>query len=95
VSADQMNHIALLAEVLGNAMQVAGARTELKNSLAQLQNANEELETFNHAMVGRENRIIALKEEINQCLAEKGQPPRYTPIWNEQLAPPMPDGASS
>ena len=89
----QLMHISLLAEVFGNALQAAGARSQLKTSLEQVQKANEEMEAFNRAMVGRENRIIALKEEINDCLKELGRPARYPPIWNEPATPPPPGGS--
>ncbi|MFH0953141.1 MAG: response regulator [Verrucomicrobiota bacterium] len=90
VTEAQMMHIALLAEVLGNALQVARAREALRASVEEARHANEELEKFNRAMVGRENRIIELKEEINRLLAERGQAPRYAPVWNragEEAAP--------
>ncbi len=77
VTNNQMSHIALLAEVLGNALQVARAREETNR-------ANEELEAFNRAMVGRELRVIELKEEVNALLNEQGKPNRYEPIWNKQ-----------
>lgn len=90
VTEAQMMHIALLAEVLGNVLQVAHAREALRSSVEEARHANEELEKFNRAMVGRENRIIELKEEINRLLAERGQPPRYAPVWKragEEAAP--------
>jgi PAS domain S-box-containing protein len=42
----------------------------------------QELETFNKAMVGREKRLIELKEEINRLCSELGRPPAYPPVWN-------------
>jgi GAF domain-containing protein len=82
VSESQMYHISLLAEVLGNALQIAGTRAELRESIEKAKLANEELASFNQVMVGRENRMIELKEEINQLLAEQGKPPRYPPVWS-------------
>ena len=79
-----MAHIALLAEVLGNALQVARARADLRKSVDETTRANNELEAFNRAMVGRENRIIELKEEINALLAEQGKPPRYEEVWKNE-----------
>ena len=38
---------------------------------------NEDLTRFNHAMVGREMRMIDLKKEVNELCAQAGQPPRY------------------
>ena len=83
VSEAQMMHIALLAEVLGNALQVARARGALRSAVEDTKRANAELEGFNRAMVGREGRVIELKEEVNQLLAELGRPPQYPPVWNE------------
>ncbi|MDA1013451.1 MAG: response regulator [Planctomycetota bacterium] len=37
----------------------------------------EELTRWNEATLGRENRIRELKQEVNDLLAGKGQPPRY------------------
>ena len=82
----QMYHISLLAEVLGNALQIAGTRAELRDSVARAKRANEELAAFNQVMVGRENRMIELKEEINQLLAEQNKPPRYPPVWDNPQA---------
>ncbi len=83
VSEAQMLHIALLAEVLGNALQVARARGALRGAVEDAKRANVELEGFNRAMVGREGRVIELKEEVNQLLGELGRPPRYPPVWKE------------
>ncbi len=88
----QMIHIAMLAEVLGNALQVARAREALRGSADDARRANEELEAFNRAMVGREGRIIELKEEVNRLLAKFGQAPKYPPVWNEsERGPAAPD----
>ncbi|HBA84426.1 MAG TPA: hypothetical protein DCZ95_10065 [Verrucomicrobia bacterium] len=83
ISASQLYHISLLAEVLGNALQIAGTRSELRDLIEKANRANEELADFNHVMVGRENRMIELKEEINELLAEQGNPPRYPPVWSD------------
>ena len=53
----------------------------------KLRAANEELTRFNEAMVGRELRMIELKQEINALCAQLGQPPRYGPEANEQARP--------
>lgn len=79
----QLNHITLLAEVIGNALQVARAQEALKASVEQTERANQELETFNQAMVGREARVIELKEEVNRLLTERGESPRYPPVWEQ------------
>jgi len=43
----------------------------------ELQNTLNELTLFNQAMVGREIRMIELKQEINDLLANAGQPEKY------------------
>jgi PAS domain S-box-containing protein len=48
-----------------------------KKALTELKQKMEELEKFNRAMVGRENRMIELKEEINELLVKLGQPKKY------------------
>jgi PAS domain S-box-containing protein len=46
---------------------------------AELEQANRELAHFNQAMVGRELRMIEMKNEVNALCARLGQPPRYPP----------------
>ena len=43
----------------------------------ELQVANQELTRFNNAMVGRELRMIELKNEVNELCGSTGQPVRY------------------
>ena len=83
VTEAQMLHIALLAEVVGNALQVARARAALESSMKETHRINRELEQFNQAMVGRESRIIDLKEEVNQLLKEQGRPSKYPAVWQQ------------
>ncbi len=83
VSEGQIIHIALLAEVIGNALQAARTREALRRLLEQQQRALAEIELFNRSMLGRENRIIELKEEVNTLLEELGRPPRYEPVWRQ------------
>jgi|GEM_PF-6327382 len=40
-----------------------------------------ELETFNRTMVGRETRVIELKEEVNRLCAELKRAQAYPPVW--------------
>jgi len=55
------------------------AEEALKRQTAELRARNEELERFNRASVGRELRMIELKQEINQLCQQTGLPPRYAP----------------
>jgi PAS domain S-box-containing protein len=56
--------------------------TSRKQTEEALKRNTEELEAFNKAMIGREGRVIELKEEINRLCAELGRPPAYPPVWS-------------
>jgi PAS domain S-box-containing protein len=49
----------------------------LRQKAADLLASNAELEQFNRAMVGRELRMIELKQEINELCRRLGEPPRH------------------
>jgi PAS domain-containing protein len=51
--------------------------TERKEAEEELAAKMEELEEFNRLAVGREQRMIELKEEINRLLAERGMELKY------------------
>lgn len=53
------------------------ANIELKNHYA-------ELEKFTKTMVGREMRIVELKNQVNELSKELGREYPYPPIWDEQ-----------
>jgi PAS domain S-box-containing protein len=44
---------------------------------AALRATNDELNRFNRVMLGREMRVIELKQEVNALRSRLGQPPRY------------------
>ena len=50
---------------------------QLKQVEEALRASNQELNRFNQAMIGRELRMVELKQEINALRAQLGQPPRY------------------
>lgn len=50
----------------------------IQRQIRELQDANDELFRFNQAAVGREKRIIELKEQVNELCIRIGQPPRYS-----------------
>jgi PAS domain S-box-containing protein len=60
---------------------------EIRQRAEELRATNEELTRFNEAMVGRELRMIDLKQEINELCTRLGQPLRYGPEANAQAAP--------
>ncbi len=51
--------------------------SERKRIEKELKRSMDDLERFNRFMVGREQRNIELKEEINRLCEELGRPPRY------------------
>ena len=53
------------------------AEEALRELNAQLESANTDLTRLNRAMVGRELRMIELKNEVNEVCALAGQPARY------------------
>jgi PAS domain S-box-containing protein len=61
--------------------------TERKLAEEALRASNQELTRFNEAMVGRELRMIELKQEINALCAQFGQPLRYGPEADNQAQP--------
>ena len=51
--------------------------TARKRADAALAEQMEELRRWHEATLGRESRILELKQEVNQLLAEAGKPLRY------------------
>jgi len=61
------------------------ARTqELEHANLKLKTRTDELEAFNTAMTGREQRIIELKEEVNDLCARQNSPEPYPPVWKRE-----------
>jgi len=56
--------------------------TERKAAEIDLKEKMHELEKFNRIMVGRENKMIELKIEINELLFRMKLPPKYHPPQN-------------
>jgi PAS domain S-box-containing protein len=51
--------------------------TERKKTESLLHEQIDELNRWQQAMLGREGRIISIKQEVNELLARSGLPPRY------------------
>ena len=51
--------------------------TERKQAEAQINEQMDELRRWQDVTLGREGRVIELKHEVNQLLAQAGLPPRY------------------
>jgi PAS domain S-box-containing protein len=56
---------------------VAQDITERKQAEEDIKKQLDELQRWHSATLGRENRIIDLKREVNELLAQAGKPPRY------------------
>ena len=57
---------------------------KLKKHEHELQDAVKDLERFNAVTIHREERIIELKDEVNELLSEQNQPLRYTESLQEK-----------
>ncbi len=51
--------------------------TERKQAEEKWKKQMDELISWHNVTIGRENRVIELKKEVNELLAKLGQPPRY------------------
>ncbi len=82
----QAERQAALAAV--NLMEDAlAARRQAEAMSAKLNDQLDELRRWQQAMLGRERRILSVKKEINDLLAEYGQPPRYPSALDEGAQP--------
>ncbi len=57
--------------------------TERKKAEEELQKGMEQLERFNRLAIGRESRIIELKRQVNDLLAELGREHEYRSVENK------------
>jgi len=67
----------------------------VREGTAELRARNEELEQFNRVVVGRELRMIELKQEINELCRRLGEPPRHATDQlqtDSSARPPVPPG---
>ncbi|MEE8558596.1 MAG: hypothetical protein V3T14_12005 [Myxococcota bacterium] len=60
---------------------------ELTRSSLELDTRLEELERFNDLAVGRELKMVELKQEINELCQSIGQPERYDLSFTEEEPP--------
>ncbi len=51
--------------------------TERKQTEEQIRGQLEELQRWRAVTLGREDRVLSLKAEVNELLSEMGRPPRY------------------
>ncbi len=59
-------------------------KTQSLRAKQEIRDRTQELQALNEALVGREARMIELKELVNSLTAELGREPPYPPIWNEE-----------
>jgi PAS domain S-box-containing protein len=76
---------AMLDEERHNGVAFVLDNTERKRAEAQLIEQLDELRRWYSATLGRETRILKLKREVNELLAQTGQPPRYASAESESL----------
>ncbi len=57
--------------------------TERKRTERAMREQLEELERWHAVTLGREGRVIELKQEVNALLAEAGQAPKYSDVYLE------------
>lgn len=76
-----------LEDYKNNLEKMVQKRTkDIEYANQELKKHASELEKFNKAMVGRELKIISLKEEINKLSHELGRTIPYPPVWNDNTS---------
>ena len=81
---DDTKRIIGLVGVHTNITERKRAEEALWQKAEELRARNEELDLFNRGMVGRELRMIELKEEINELCRRLGEPPRHASQESDQ-----------
>lgn len=76
------DRIARLGAAVERALEQKRLRDEGRLADSEIRRQLQELQRWHEAMLGREERIIELKAEVNELLVQQGQPPRYS------IAPP-------
>jgi DNA-binding NtrC family response regulator len=71
---------ARLGQAVEQALQQKKFRDERRRTEAELQNRLQELQRWHEATLGREERIVELKREVNELLAAQNLPPRYASV---------------
>lgn len=70
-----------LRDAAGNITAIVGSGIDVtarKQGEQKIRDQLNELLRWQEVMMNREDRVQALKSEVNELLAERGQPPRYT-----------------
>lgn len=72
------DRIARLGKSVEQALEQKSMREAAKRADEEIREQLRELRRWHEATLGREDRILELKREVNQLLAELQRPPRYT-----------------
>lgn len=72
------DRIARLGSALEQALEQKRLREASRRANEEIRNQLSELRRWHEATLGREERIIELKREVNELLAELRRPPRYS-----------------
>lgn len=72
------DRIARLGPAIEHALEQQRLREERKRADEEIRSQLQELQRWHEAMLGREERILQLKREVNELLAERRQAPRYS-----------------
>ena len=73
-----------MAADISFAMDGYAAIAERDRAVAKMAEQLDELRRWQQVMLGREDRIMAMKKEVNSLLAGQGQPPRYASAVDEE-----------
>jgi len=71
---------ARLGKAVEQALQQKRLRDERRRTEAEFQDQLHELQRWQEATLGREERIMELKREVNELLAAQNLPPRYASV---------------
>ncbi|HWC59721.1 MAG TPA: response regulator [Verrucomicrobiae bacterium] len=74
------DRIARLGTAVEQALEQKRLRDERKRSDEEIRNQLQELQRWHEAMLGREDRVLDLKKEVNELLTRQNLPPRYPEI---------------
>jgi hypothetical protein len=71
------DRLARLGLSINHALTVGRVRRERRQAENKIQNQLRELQRWHEATLGREERILELKNEVNELLIKQSLPPRY------------------
>jgi DNA-binding NtrC family response regulator len=72
------DRIARLGTAVEQALEQKRLRDERRRADEEIRRQLQELQRWHEAMLGREDRVLELKREVNELLARQNQPPRYS-----------------